>query len=49
MELNKLSIAEASAQMNAGKLTAVQLAEACLARAAPQRLARHTRGHQGHY
>ena len=34
MEPNKLSIAEVNAQMNAGKLTAVQLAEACLARVA---------------
>ncbi len=33
-EANKLSIAEAHAQMNAGKLTAVQLVEACLARVA---------------
>ncbi len=34
MELNKLSITQAHAQMSAGKLTAVQLAEACLARVA---------------
>ncbi len=33
-EANKLSIAEAHAQISAGKLTAVQLAEACLARVA---------------
>ncbi len=32
MELNRLSIAEASARMNAGTLTAVQLAESYLAR-----------------
>ncbi len=31
---NQLSIAEAHAQMNAGRLTALQLAEACLARVA---------------
>ena len=34
MALNQLSIADAHAQMSAGKLTAVQLAEACLARIA---------------
>lgn len=34
MELNRLSIAEAHARMTAGTLTAVQLAEACLARVA---------------
>ena len=33
-ETNKLSIAEAHASMSAGKLTAVQLAEDCLARVA---------------
>jgi amidase len=33
-DANRLSIAEADAQMRAGKLTAVQLAEACLARVA---------------
>jgi Asp-tRNA(Asn)/Glu-tRNA(Gln) amidotransferase A subunit family amidase len=32
MELNRLSIAEVSARMNAGTLTSVQLTEACLAR-----------------
>ncbi len=32
MDLNKLSIASAHAQMNAGQLSAVQLTEACLAR-----------------
>ena len=34
MEINRLSIAEAHAQMSAGKLTAVQLAQACLAHVA---------------
>ena len=34
MKLNQFSIAEAHAHMSAGKLTAVQLAQACLARIA---------------